>query len=215
MIAERKRAKARKIFFEELEDSSVVEDVSWRCRLQKRSSDVHEILFASSWTIFIIIFIYRGFNIRLTWLFITDSASLAIVSASAPSVFTLSASSLTVFFMSLPSFIQKCIKWRVIFNSDAPDATFSNFDHSDDLISSICVLQVLMLKIFLSKTPRNQSRPGNPGLIRTQNWSIGCGACDMETVRTRQMEPDEESLDQVCRSLRKVKNEIKYLWILL
>ena len=42
---------ATRIFFEELEDSPVVEDVSWRCSsaiLQKRSSDVHEILFDSS-----------------------------------------------------------------------------------------------------------------------------------------------------------------------
>ena len=49
---------ATRIFFEELEDSPVVWDVSWRCSsatLQKRSSDVHEILFDSSWTIWIII----------------------------------------------------------------------------------------------------------------------------------------------------------------
>ena len=85
-------------------------------------------------------------NLYFTWLFMTDSASFAIVSEVAPSVFTLSASSSTVFFMSLPSFIQKCIKWRVIFNSSSFAATFSNLDHSDGLISSICVLQVFMLK---------------------------------------------------------------------
>ena len=217
-VTSKSKAAIRK-FFEEPEDPSVVWDVSCRCSsatLQKRSSDVHEILFDSSWTIWISIIFndscsgwvwcrfswmrvvqrtksnwkrttweirrsaklddLKGINktvrrnengpsfgetigfsrLKLvifdkfifTWLFMTNSASFAIVSDVAPSVFTLSASSLTVFFMSLPSFIQKCIRWRVIFNSSSFAATFSNLDHSDGLISSICVLQVFMLKYY-------------------------------------------------------------------